>query len=445
MTDDVDNPLIESAILELSLRDAAQAGLAEEALGALTWGEGAQSLTQDRVQRFLWYELPLKWAIPLREQLEVTHALAAALDLLELPRYAAICRDPRTATILGSYLEGATQGVAAFRRANAASGIEPPDLPELRWGAEMGSDEARAYRSAVEALELAVTTGQLVPGTRGCKERQRDMVRAHLTRPIEDLDGQTLMNAILTERLQLWLDLGLNETRRKLLAAIANRLLHPAELPPGSAGEPSRLAWLLEQLVDGVALTQTGNLGREFVRSAAGRFGWDLTSPPRSQNDLYELQSVRRFAQGRLRLARRAGRRLVLTAKGRLAVEHPEGLWRTVGRGLLSDDGFDAFCGEIALAMLVNSTKVPADDLYETVAIAAAQEGYREAGTGQVPRRNTVSRAVHETINLCDALGLLLPRRDWRDSSYGLTAAGTAVALEALRARATGEGEPRLG
>jgi hypothetical protein len=33
------------------------------------------------------------------------------------------------------------RGKAAFRRA-AASGITPPDLPELEWGAVMGLEEA---------------------------------------------------------------------------------------------------------------------------------------------------------------------------------------------------------------------------------------------------------------------------------------------------------------
>jgi len=48
------------------------------------------------------------------------------------------------------------------------------------------------------------------------------------------------------------------------------------------------------------------------------------------------------------------------------------------------------------------------------------------------------SRAIHETSNLCRALGLLAVGGDWRDRSYGLTDTGKATTLEALRARGTG-------
>src|SRR5260370_14051828 len=41
-------------------------------------------------QNFCWYQLPVKWFAELDEKLRVTAALAQALDLLQLPRYAAI-------------------------------------------------------------------------------------------------------------------------------------------------------------------------------------------------------------------------------------------------------------------------------------------------------------------------------------------------------------------
>ena len=49
-----------------------------------------------------------------------------------------------------------------------------------------------------------------------------------------------------------------------------------------------------------------------------------------------------------------------------------------------------------------------------------------------------MSWAIHDTSNLCRALGLLTVGADWHDRSYGLTETGKATALEALRARATG-------
>ena len=72
------------------------------------------------------------------------------------------------------------------------------------------------------------------------------------------------------------------------------------------------------------------------------------------------------------------------------------------------------------------------------VGLAAAEEGFRDSRTGQPPDEHAVSWAVHATSNLCRALGLLAVGSDWSDRGYGLTDTGQAVALEALRARATG-------
>jgi hypothetical protein len=43
---------------------------------------------------------------------------------------------------------------------------------------------------------------------------------------------------ILTERAETWINLRRGETRRRILAAIANRLLHPAGLPAETAADP---------------------------------------------------------------------------------------------------------------------------------------------------------------------------------------------------------------
>jgi hypothetical protein len=68
-----------------------------------------------------------------------------------------------------------------------------------------------------------------------------------------------------------------------------------------------------QQLDGGIALTQTGNLGRKFVQENADRFGWDFSRPPRTEDELYDLYQLRHFAQD-LGLARRSGRKLTLTA-----------------------------------------------------------------------------------------------------------------------------------
>jgi hypothetical protein len=45
----------------------------------------------------------VKWLVDLDEKMGVVSALAEALDLLQLPRYAAICRSATTREILNAY------------------------------------------------------------------------------------------------------------------------------------------------------------------------------------------------------------------------------------------------------------------------------------------------------------------------------------------------------
>ena len=391
-----------------------------------------------RIQDFCWHDLPVKWLVDLDDKLRVVAALARALDLLQLPHYAAVCRSGTTREILIAYETSIADGKAAFRRAATASGVMPPDLPDFQWGPAMGLDEASAWSSTAGFLEVAVVSGDLIPGRRGWKTRQQELVRAYLDTPQLDLLGQTLAQVILTERAQTWVNVWRSQTRRRIVAAIANRLLQPAELPPVTAADPLPwLRWLLGQLNDGVALTQTGNLNRAFVQEHAERFGWDFSRPPRTEDELYDLYQLRHFAQD-LGLARRSGRKLTLTARGRRLLADPETLWRAVAAGLLGDNGFFVYAGELFLALVLAADSVPDREVTATVGRAVAEEGFRESRTGEPPDEHDVSRAIHETSNLCRALGLLAIGGDWRDRSYGLTGIGKATALEALRARATG-------
>ena len=437
MAEDED-PQIAAVLAKLAGQDAAAA---EDARAALEWIGGDQGLvfiTRQRIQNFCWYDLPVKWLIDLDDKLRVVAALAQALDLLDLPRYAGVCRSATTREVLSAYETGIGQGKAAFRRAATGSGVMPPDLPDFQWGPAMGFEEASAWSSTAEFLEVAVASGDLVPGRRGWKARQQELVRAHLNVAQAGLLGQTLAQVILTERAETWVNARRSETRRKILAAIANRLLHPAELPSATAADPlPPLRWLLDQLDGGIALTQTGNLNRKFVQDSADRFGWDFSRPPRTEDDLYDLYQLRHFAQD-LGLARRSGRRLTLTAKGRRLLVDPGSLWRAVAAGLLGDNGFFVYAGELFLALLLGADPVPDRQITATVGQAVAEEGFRETRTFGPPDEHDISRAIHETSNLCRALGLLASGGDWRDRSYRLTDTGQATALEALRSRATG-------
>lgn len=435
--DDFHDPIIAAALATLKTEDPSAAGDAEAALEWIAGENGPDSITQERIQYFLWYSLPLKWSTGLDHKVAIAAALGRALDLLGLPRYAEICRSDTTGAILRAYEEDVDKGLNSFHRADTASGIRPPDLPEFEWGSTMGWEENRALSSTAEFLELAVTSGDLVAGTRGWRRRQQELVREHLNETRAELTGQTFAHVILTERIGAWLETHRSRTRRKILASIANRLLHPVELPADVANALPPFRWLLEQLAGGIPLTQTGNLSQKFVQSAAERFGWHFSRPPRTEDDLYDLHQVRRLAQ-RLGLARRSGRTLGPTARGRALLADREGLWRSVARGLLGERAFSVFAGELFLALLVDVDSMSHANLTNTIGRAVAEEGFRETRTGEPPSEHDVSWAMHATLNLCRALGILSEGGDWRSRTYGLTDAGKATALEALRARATG-------
>ena len=431
-----EDPLIAEALAKLKAEDAEAARDAEAAFGSLTWGEGLSVITQERLQQFLWYGLPMKWLTDTDHHRRIIAALGRAFDHLDLPRYAALCRSDTTAAVLEAYGRSDAEGNKAFLKADAASGIRPPDIDELAWGSVMGVEESTALSSTAELLELAVAGGELVPGARGWKQRQADLVRAHLTTARLDLGGRTWLDATRDERLDTWLSTHRSPTRRRILEPLVAVVQQPAELPAGVDDPLPRLRWFLGELAGGQPLTQTGNLSRAFVQDAASRFGWDFRSPPRTEDELYDLHQLRHLTQ-RVGLARRTGRKLVLTTKGRAGLGDADLVWRAVARRLLPDHQFAAALGEITLALLVDGER-HATELDATLAEVVAEVGWRATDTGLPPDESDISWAWHQTTNLLRALDVLASGGGWEDRSYALTPIGRAVGLECLHHRATG-------
>lgn len=435
-----EDPLIVEALAKLRIEDADAARDAEAAIEWLTAGDGPGTLTQERIQTFLWYGLPMKWLTDTDHHRQVAAALGRAFDLLGLPRYAELCRSAATAEVLDAYERSDADGKKAFHRADIASGIRAPNVEQLEWGPVMGLEESWARSSTAEFLELAVAGGDLAPGARGWKARQQALVRAHLTTSRIELGGRTFLDVVRTERIETWLEGRHSPARRRLLEPLVEPLRTPAELSDGELDPVPPLRWLLGELVDGQPLTQTGNLSRAFVQDAAGRFGWwhpDLHGLPRTEDELYDLHQVRHLAQG-LGLARRSNRKLGLTAKGKALLGDPADLWRTTARGVLPRDSFGLAVGEVTLAILATRSTVPSEDLLADATEVVLEEGWRDTSSRMPPERHTISRAIHTTTNLLRALNLLATGGDWNDRSYGLSDVGKATALEALRLRATG-------
>src|SRR5687767_8089788 len=95
-----EDPVIRAALAKLEEDDPVAASDAEAALDWIAGEHGLSLVTQETVQRFLWYDLALKWMTGLDEKLAIVDALARVLDLLDLPRYSAICRSDTTREVL---------------------------------------------------------------------------------------------------------------------------------------------------------------------------------------------------------------------------------------------------------------------------------------------------------------------------------------------------------
>lgn len=134
MAEPSSDPTVEGALDRLRASDEHVAASAEAALGSLTWGEGLETVSQYSLQQFLWYDLPRKWLIDLDDKLHIAGSLGRLLELLGLPRYAAICQSADMTSVLEAYERDEREGFAAFRRAGDRSGVNPPDLPQLAWG-----------------------------------------------------------------------------------------------------------------------------------------------------------------------------------------------------------------------------------------------------------------------------------------------------------------------
>lgn len=240
-------------------------------------------------------------------------------------------------------------------------------------------------------------------------------------------------------RITAWASAWGSQDRQQAIAAIRDRLLVPP-LIPGQDGEGPlpRWQWLLGQFGNGVPLTQAGNLNRAFVLASADRFGWDTDfddRPPRTEHDVTDLHELRVLATG-LGLARKSGRKMILTPEGRRLAADPGALWQAAARGLVSvDDEFEACAGELFLVFLLHRGALPRRELGEILVRAVTEAGFREAEYGEPPSEDGTMWAAHRTINRCRALGLLAGGK-WTDFTYRFTAAGAATAIEALRARA---------
>jgi hypothetical protein len=162
----------------------------------------------------------------------------------------------------------------------------------------------------------------------------------------------------------------------------------------------------------------------------------DLFGSPNREDDIHLLGELHDLLR-RVRL-RRTGRRLILTTRGHALTADPPKLLRMLARSLLADDTFNAACGELAVALILNGAVIDytphlADRLRPAIVAAGWQAG------GEPPAREHVSWAITDLLRPAEALGLLAPvpgDTPMRSGPLLLTDVERQALTDALRARA---------
>ncbi|MDT0329168.1 hypothetical protein [Nocardiopsis lambiniae] len=436
---------VASALAELARRDGRAAEMARQALDTLAPGNDLEGLNQHAVQRFCWFELPARFSQGDRST--ALRALGNLFSLLQLYRYAQICSAPATTHLLSVHEKDHNAGLAMYERLMWESGVEPPDLPELTWGTVVGDAEIQARQETASALELAISLGDVRPGKHGWRHAQERFTRSFLTRP--DDRGLSHLDRIREERVRAWLSSPAHPHRRHLLPLVG-RIIAGADVPRTADAAMAPLQRLLDLAEDGIALTQIGYISPVVVRAMCEDFGWHTSpEPPRSETDATQLIALHQMMRG-MRAVRRAGRRLVLTRRGRQLREDPEEMWRAATETLCRTGGLEQAAAETLLGMLLSRTPqgsgshsrrgesdmITAERLL-TDSGWAPPEPQGPAGRHAAAHRRTAEaasdqvRAMVMAVSwLLDALGLLT--EDDGDGHRELTGAGRAFALACL-------------
>ncbi|WP_067963091.1 hypothetical protein [Nocardiopsis trehalosi] len=433
---------VASALAQLSRLDARAARVAEHALSSLTAGQSLESLTQHDVQEFCWYVLPVRFASDSGERLFAARSLGRLFTLLDLDRYAAICASDTTREVLAAYTVSHDSGLQAYRRAVRASGVEPPDLPELTWGTALGSAEIEAYRAASASLEIAVALQDVRPGSRGWRTAQEQHARAFLTQP--DAQGRSRLDRIREERVRGWLG-SPSHPHRQRLWPLLGRLISGAEPPHNAAAALAPVRRLLDYADEGIGLTQIGYISPTVVRELCAEFEWATSpSPPRSETDVMQLIALHKLLRT-MRAVRRSGRRLVLTRRGRQLHSDTAALWRAVAEGALDTDGFAQAATETLLGLLLSrsprATGSHARDEDTTIAeearIILTEAGWGGDGGGSAPDTQQVQSVLITITWLLETLGFVVGGDLLGGGSHHLTKAGRSFALTAMHLSAT--------
>lgn len=403
------------------------AGLRVAARNVLEWllseDDRVDDLSGYEVLQFVWYTVPVKWAVDADELAEASEATAAILDAVGRPRVAALIRAPATTEIQKRWMDNDRDAGARFTKALADSGYDPPDTDLLTWGSVMGIDEVNIRSALAWALEQAVEAGTFVPGRSGWLRTQANLAEAWLTTPSLANMGRTPVDVVHAERREGWLR-GQHPRVRELVEPL---LARPAEPPPDGAAGPLR--WLLDRVGDGLTLTQASYLPTSVVAEAKQWYDdWILPGlATRSESDLPPLMILREFAQSRKLLTKR-GRRLTVSATGRTAMADPRRWWNTVVTGWFGGVDIVTHVAEVAAALMLDGASQ--NDIVD-VAIETVAPKFRHRDFSPADRRD-IENALWDWIRPGNSLGFIDYGRRL-DGRRTLTDTGRAAAVYGLQ------------
>ena len=437
------------ALARIAAQDAGLAHSADHAYEVLTWGEGPGVLRQAGLQFWLWYTVPTKYITDEAGYMSrLAQGAAALFDELGLHAYSAICRSSITAEVHAAYDRSGTEGQRVASRAIEKSGVSPSDLADFSWSDFMGGEESSAHSAVEDALERAIAARDLVVGGRGWRVAQAAVVESALDGDHPDLPGQSWRTAVLTERLECWIGAAERQSNRlgSARAAVANRILHPAQPPSGLLAAVAPLIWLLDRHGDEQPLTQAGYLTPSFVRSLQderpGALKAPLSREISKEGDDVALLVLREWLQLAGALRKRKSK-LVRTSAGAAMATDPAQAWNALTRHL-APRGWEGFVAEAALLHLLDAANRDVEPSYDSVlafvAAVAEDMGWTttEEGERRVPSEIDVAWALFDSRRLWETCDLITAQRTWQDQRFALTEAGEAAALGYLRHTAAG-------
>ena len=223
---------VEAVVEELADRD--DAGL----VVAACWYDVSNDrpnylMSQFDVQNFLWLTLPQLLRDPPADLdpmpgwREVVDMAAWFFERLDQPRYAAICRSPRTREILES-ADDAIRSFELYAQATHESGIMPPSGLRIAWIDHPGPREQALYDAITRALERAIAAGELDPAD----EAKRLAAAVAVLEQLPDGHTETLQDLMLTERMARLRATSGSQTVRELLVRVGPDVAKPLDLTP---------------------------------------------------------------------------------------------------------------------------------------------------------------------------------------------------------------------